>query len=84
MTGLLLVGVAAAVIGVLVGRWIVMPPVAATWPTFMSGLERGWWGNGVGDGWEWSLVAGTALAVAGAALGVAVRRLGARTKRLSG
>lgn len=71
---LVLIAVGAVAIGAVAGRWAVVVPVAAAWPLFMVGLERGWWGNGVGDGWEASLVLGAATAAVGAALGVMARR----------
>jgi hypothetical protein len=83
MTALVFVAVAAAAIGALVDRWAVVVPAAAAWPVFMLGLERGWWGNGVGDGWEASLVAGALLGGVGAALGVVARRSLRRPAELS-
>jgi hypothetical protein len=39
-------------IGALSRRWlaVVLPLVA--WPSFYLGLNRGWWLNGTGDGWQ--------------------------------
>lgn len=51
-------------------RRVALLPAAAAWPVYFLGLEQGWWGSGVGDGWEYGLLGATALAVAGAALGL--------------
>jgi hypothetical protein len=68
--------VAGAALGALVARWPVVPVAAGAWPAFMLGLEQGWWGNGVGDGWQVSLVVGAAAGAVGAAFGVWARRKG--------
>lgn len=80
MTAFLLIALAAAGIGALVGRWAILVPVAAAWPVYLLGLEQGWWGNGVGDGWVASLLAGLVLAAIGAWLGVLARH---RARRLT-
>ena len=80
---LVLIAVGAVTIGALAGRWVVVVPVTAAWPLFMVGVERGWWGNGVGDGWEASLVFGAATAAVGAALGVIARRVVRRPSPVS-
>ena len=78
--GVLLFAVAAVAIGALVGRWAVVAPVAGAWTLSVLGLERGWWGNGGGDAWQASRVAGAVLGAAAAAFGV----LAHRTFRRSG
>jgi hypothetical protein len=60
--------------GFAVGRWLAVPLAAATWPLYLLGRSEGWWGNGVGDGWEVSLAVGAAVAALGAAAGVLARQ----------
>ncbi len=55
-------------------RLAVALPIVA-WPLLYLGLERGWWGNGLGDAWE---IPATALLLFGTvttALAVALSRL---------
>lgn len=73
-TTLLLLGAVALALGTLVGRWPIVAAVAVVWPLYMIGLERGWWGDGVGDAWEYSLVLGAAVSAAASTLGVFLRR----------
>jgi hypothetical protein len=51
-------------------RWAAVPLPLIGWPLFYLGLDKGWWGYGLGDGWHdvavWALIVGiasTALAV---------------------
>lgn len=74
MSGFVVIAVAAAVVGAIVGRWIVVVPAVATWVIYVAGLKQGWWGSGVGDGWEVALVVGGGVAAFGALVGVLVRR----------
>ncbi len=74
MGGFALIAGVAAVAGALVGRWLSVIPIALVWLGYATGLERGWWGNGVGDGWIAALLLGIAAAALGAAAGVALRR----------
>jgi hypothetical protein len=68
--------VAGAALGAVVARWTAVPVAAGAWPAFMLGLEQGWWGSGVGDGWQVSLLVGAAGGAVGAAFGAWVRRRG--------
>ena len=65
-------------------RWLVLAPAGALWPAYFLGLQRGWWGSGVGDGWTYGLAASTAAAVGGAALGVLAGSLARRARRSPG
>lgn len=63
--------VAFPLAGVLLRRWSAVLLPLAGWPLFYLGLHEGWWGAGLGDGWQYAagalLLAGvltTALAVA--------------------
>ena len=64
--------------GFILGRWAVTLAAPGAWVLFILGEKQGWWGHGVGDGWEYALIVGAAAAAAGAAVGVAVRRRVAR------
>ena len=70
----IVVGVSSVIGGFLVGRRCVAFVAPAVWALFMLGLTQDWWGHGVGDGWRYALVVGTAVAAAGAATGVIARR----------
>lgn len=57
--------------------WALILPFA-TVPTFYLGLLAGWWGSGVGDGWEGAfalcLAGAVAATVAAVGLRILVRR----------
>ena len=74
MIVLVILVVAAAAGGYLIGRWSVALVAAAVWCLNFLGRAAGWWGSGVGDGWPFLLAVGALLAAAGAAAGVAARR----------
>lgn len=74
MGAFVLLAVAAAVVGALVGRWVVALPVTLIWVGYSVGLDLGWWGNGVGDGWIAAAALGAVAASLGAIVGVALRR----------
>jgi hypothetical protein len=71
---LFVLSVGFALSGFLVGRGIVVAPAAAAPSLYWYSLKAGWWGYGVGDGWQYALVVMTILAVAGVATGVVARR----------
>jgi hypothetical protein len=67
--------VASAVVAFAVGRWwTVFVPVAAL-GVFYAGLNAGWWGSGVGDGWQFAMALVIGVGIVAAALGVAAHRL---------
>jgi hypothetical protein len=70
----LIITLIAAAVGFLAGRWAVVLPLAAVLPLYLMGVKAGWWGNGVGDGWQYVLVFGGGLGALGGALGVLARR----------
>ena len=47
--------------GAVFRRWSALALPLVGWPVFYLGLNRGWWGNGLGDLWQY--VAGAALLV---------------------
>jgi hypothetical protein len=73
-----IVGVAVA--AMVVGRWWALALPFVVVPLLYLGLGRGWWGAGLGDGWEFAMVGVWALAVGAASVAVAVRAL-ARSHR---
>jgi hypothetical protein len=40
--------------GLLIGRWVALIVPAVLIPLFYTGLRLGWWGYGVGDGWQYA------------------------------
>ena len=78
MLFLVLLGVGAVLIGYLVGRWGIVFSAAAVMPIYFLGVHAGWWGHGVGDGWEAALMVTTLIVTGGTALGVPARRAGTR------
>jgi hypothetical protein len=70
----LVVGLSSVLGGFLVGRWPVALIAPAIWAFYVLGLVQNWWAHGVGDGWQYTLIGGTAAAAAGTATGVLVRR----------
>jgi hypothetical protein len=72
--------IAALVVFPLVGavtrRWqaVLLPTV--WWPLFYAGLNKGWWGDGTGDGWQWAAVAIGAFSFFTTAAAVALARGG--------
>jgi hypothetical protein len=72
--GVVLVVAALAVLGFVSGRsWMLLAPFFAV-PAFYLGLDREWWGNGLGDGWQYAMFAVLTVAVVATAAGVTVRR----------
>ena len=58
-----------------VGRWWILVLPFAVVPIFSLGLDQGWRGSGVGDGWQYVMVFVLALAVGAVAVGLAGRAL---------
>jgi hypothetical protein len=66
---------AFAAIGACVRQlWVLVLPLVAV-PVFYAGLKNGWWGSGVGDGWQVAAVLVTISGFIAAALGVWLGRL---------
>jgi hypothetical protein len=69
---------ASALIGFAIGRlWAVFVPIPVI-GAFYAGLNAGWWGSGVGDGWQLAMAGVMAVGVLAAAVGVGARALLAR------
>jgi hypothetical protein len=54
--------------------WLVLLPLVAI-PLFHAGLRLGWWGAGVGDGWQYAAALVTLVSFLGSILGLAIGRL---------
>jgi hypothetical protein len=69
------------VVAAFLRRWwtVTLPLVAIL--LFYAGLREGWWGDGVGDGWQYAAVLVTVVGLLGSALGVAVGPLVVRSRR---
>jgi hypothetical protein len=75
MIPVIVVAAAFVAAGFAMARWPVVVIAAALVPFYFAGLVAGWWGSGVGDGWQFALAIGTAASTVGALVGVATRRL---------
>ena len=74
LIALVLVAVVCVAVGFAIGRWPVVVPAAAAWPLYLLGRKEGWWGSGVGDGWQFALVFGVLLVAIATGTGVLARR----------
>jgi hypothetical protein len=66
-----LVALSSAVIGRL---WALVIPLLV-WPVYFLGLDRDWWGYGMGDGWQLGAVAITGVSLISVAVCVGLRSL---------
>jgi hypothetical protein len=78
----LLLAVFAAIAAVVRRLWTLVLPLVVV-PLFYAGLKSGWWGSGVGDGWEFAAALVTIAGFIGAVLGLLLGRLVTRTVRRS-
>ena len=70
--------VASGVIALVVGRWwTLLVPITAV-GVFYAGLNAGWWGNGVGDGWQFVMALVMGVGLLAAVVGVVARVLVSR------
>jgi hypothetical protein len=60
--------------------WAVILPLIAI-PVFYAGVRYGWWGEGVGDGWEYGAAIVTVVGVLGSLVGLVVGRVAIRAFR---
>jgi hypothetical protein len=70
-----------AVIAAFIRQWWTVALPLAVVPLFYAGLRNGWWGDGVGDGWQYAAVMVMVVALLGSLLGVAVGRFLVRIVR---
>jgi hypothetical protein len=66
--------VAVPAIGAAARRWPALLVPLVAWPMYFLGLEREWWGYGVGDGWQLGASVLTAFGVATTAIAIAAGR----------
>ncbi|HEV8685766.1 MAG TPA: hypothetical protein VGQ84_00685 [Gaiellaceae bacterium] len=72
--------IAFPVVGALSRRWVGLLLPLLAWPLLYLGLARGWWGNGLGDGWQFAAAALLAAGVITTGLAVAIARRMSRPK----
>jgi hypothetical protein len=72
---LLAILVASCVIAFGVGRWWTLFVPISSVGVFYTGLNAGWWGNGVGDGWQFAMALVMGAGILAAVIGVAARVL---------
>ena len=73
--------IAFPLLGGAMGRWLALLLPVVGWPLFYVGLNRDWWGNGTGDGWQYLAVLMTIIGIFTTALAVAVSRAVGRRRR---
>jgi hypothetical protein len=61
-------------VGVAARRWLALLLPAIGWPLYYVGLDRGWWGSGTGDGWQYLALVFTTVGVVSTAVAVAAAR----------
>ncbi len=61
-------------LGILTRRWLVVVLPLVVWPIFYAGLNRGWWLNGTGDGWQVACASFTVIGVISTAFAVLIAR----------
>lgn len=76
LTGLIYVA-AGLLLGFLFPRpWVFVAALAV--PLYFLGLKESWWGNGVGDQWQWAMLflilLGVMALAAGAALSAVLKK----------
>jgi hypothetical protein len=73
--------IAFPLVGVVTRRWITLLFPAFAWPIFYLGLQRGWWGHGVGDGWQYAAALLTGAGVFSTSVAIAAGRIFAAHRR---
>jgi hypothetical protein len=60
--------------GAIVRRWYALVLPLVGWPLFYVGLSTGWWGHGLGDGWQYPAAGLLVVGLITTALHVALGR----------
>jgi hypothetical protein len=66
--------IALPLLGLLAKHWVVIAFPLVGWPLFYLGLNRSWWGDGTGDGWQYGAALLTAIGVVTTAAAVGFAR----------
>jgi hypothetical protein len=66
--------IAFPLVGLLARRWLSLIIPFVCWPLFYIGVNKGWWGGGTGDGWQYAAALLTVIGVITTAATVAVAR----------
>lgn len=61
-------------VGLVARRWLTPALPLIGWPLSYVGLNRGWWGEGTGDGWPYAAALLTAIGVLTTAVAIAGAR----------
>jgi hypothetical protein len=75
--------IAFPLVGLIARQWLVIVLPLVGWPLFYFGLNKSWWGYGMGDGWQYAAALLTAIGIVTTAVAVALGRGGgpSRTRR---
>jgi hypothetical protein len=66
--------IAFPLVGAIARRWLALLLPIVGWPLFYFGLNRGWWGDGTGDGWQLAAAMLTVAGVGSTAVVIAIAR----------
>jgi hypothetical protein len=75
VTAVIVLLVAFPVVGLVSRSWVALLLPLVGWPLYYIGLNRGWWGSGTGDGWQFIAAGLTVVGIVSTGLAVAVSRL---------
>jgi hypothetical protein len=75
VVGIVLISLAFAPVGLLIGRWWAVGVPLIGWPLFFLGLNQGWWGSGLGETWGLALGLLMVFGAAGTVVGILLRKL---------
>jgi len=66
--------IAFPLLGAITRSWAALALPLVGWPLFYLGLDQGWWGNGLGDGWQFVAAGALLLGVVSTALALGLAR----------
>ena len=76
--------IAFPLVGLLARRRLAVALPLVGWPLFYFGLNKGWWGYGTGDGWQYAAALLTAIGVVTTACAVGSGRAASSTDKRRG